>query len=36
MSLIALIMPAFLELTFPMAVLLGVLMGFGRIRAIAS
>src|SRR6202035_4807198 len=24
------IMPAFLELTFPMAVLLGVLMGFGR------
>ncbi len=30
MSLIALIMPAFLELTFPMAVLLGVLMGFGR------
>jgi lipopolysaccharide export system permease protein len=29
-SLIGLIMPAFLELTFPMAVLLGVLMGFGR------
>ncbi|HZP46095.1 MAG TPA: LPS export ABC transporter permease LptF [Candidatus Binataceae bacterium] len=29
-SLILLIMPAFLELTFPMAVLLGVLMGFGR------
>src|ERR1700724_868278 len=29
-SLIAYIMPAFLELTFPMAVLLGVLMGFGR------
>jgi lipopolysaccharide export system permease protein len=29
-SLIAFIMPAFLELTFPMAVLLGVLMGFGR------
>lgn len=30
MSLIGFIMPAFLELTFPMAVLLGVLMGFGR------
>jgi lipopolysaccharide export system permease protein len=30
MRLIAYIMPAFLELTFPMAVLLGVLMGFGR------
>jgi lipopolysaccharide export system permease protein len=30
MSLIGYIMPAFLELTFPMAVLLGVLMGFGR------
>ena len=30
MSLIGCIMPAFLELTFPMAVLLGVLMGFGR------
>jgi lipopolysaccharide export system permease protein len=29
-SLIGFIMPAFLELTFPMAVLLGVLMGFGR------
>lgn len=29
-GLILLIMPAFLELTFPMAVLLGVLMGFGR------
>lgn len=29
-SLIGYIMPAFLELTFPMAVLLGVLMGFGR------
>jgi lipopolysaccharide export system permease protein len=29
-SLIAFIMPAFLELTFPMALLLGVLMGFGR------
>src|SRR5713101_3721903 len=29
-SLVALIMPAFLELTLPMAVLLGVLMGFGR------
>jgi lipopolysaccharide export system permease protein len=29
-SLIGYIMPAFLELTFPMALLLGVLMGFGR------
>jgi lipopolysaccharide export system permease protein len=29
-SLIGFVMPAFLELTFPMAVLLGVLMGFGR------
>jgi lipopolysaccharide export system permease protein len=29
-QLIGYIMPAFLELTFPMAVLLGVLMGFGR------
>src|SRR5260370_19041092 len=29
-GLIAFIMPAFLELTFPMAVLLGVLLGFGR------
>jgi lipopolysaccharide export system permease protein len=29
-GLIGFIMPAFLELTFPMAVLLGVLMGFGR------
>src|SRR5262249_3240768 len=29
-SLVGFIMPAFLELTFPMAVLLGVLMGFGR------
>jgi lipopolysaccharide export system permease protein len=29
-GLIGYIMPAFLELTFPMAVLLGVLMGFGR------
>jgi lipopolysaccharide export system permease protein len=29
-SLMGFIMPAFLELTFPMAVLLGVLMGFGR------
>ena len=27
------IMPAFLELTFPMAVLLGVLMGFGRMSS---
>ena len=26
-------MPAFLELTFPMAVLLGVLMGFGRMSS---
>lgn len=30
LGLIAYIMPAFLELTFPMAVLLGVLLGFGR------
>ncbi len=30
MGLMAFIMPAFLELTFPMAVLLGVLLGFGR------
>ena len=30
MGLIGYIMPAFLELTFPMAVLLGVLLGFGR------
>jgi lipopolysaccharide export system permease protein len=30
MGLIAYIMPGFLELTFPMAVLLGVLLGFGR------
>lgn len=29
-SLMGLIMPTFLELTFPMAVLLGVLIGFGR------
>jgi lipopolysaccharide export system permease protein len=29
-SLIGFIMPAFLELTFPMALLLGVMMGFGR------
>ncbi len=29
-GLIAFVMPAFLELTFPMAVLLGVLLGFGR------
>ena len=29
-GLVAFIMPAFLELTFPMAVLLGVLLGFGR------
>ena len=30
LGLIGYIMPAFLEMTFPMAVLLGVLMGFGR------
>jgi lipopolysaccharide export system permease protein len=30
MSLVGYIMPAFLELTLPMAVLLGVLLGFGR------
>jgi lipopolysaccharide export system permease protein len=30
LKLIGFLMPAFLELTFPMAVLLGVLMGFGR------
>src|SRR5271156_5482414 len=30
LGIIGYIMPAFLELTFPMAVLLGVLMGFGR------
>src|SRR5579862_7719610 len=29
-GIIGYIMPAFLELTFPMAVLLGVLLGFGR------
>ena len=33
MSIIGFIMPAFLELTFPMAVLLGVLMGFGRMSS---
>jgi lipopolysaccharide export system permease protein len=33
MSLIGYIMPAFLELTFPMAVLLGVLLGFGRMSS---
>ena len=32
-SLIGYIMPAFLELTFPMALLLGVLMGFGRMSS---
>src|SRR5690348_12036510 len=32
-GLIAYIMPAFLELTFPMAVLLGVLLGFGRMSS---
>src|ERR1700730_16846833 len=30
LGLLAFIMPAFLELTLPMAVLLGVLLGFGR------
>jgi len=30
LGLVAFIMPAFFELTFPMAVLLGVLLGFGR------
>jgi lipopolysaccharide export system permease protein len=33
MTIIGYIMPAFLELTFPMAVLLGVLMGFGRMSS---
>jgi lipopolysaccharide export system permease protein len=33
LHIIGLIMPAFLELTFPMAVLLGVLMGFGRMSS---
>lgn len=33
MRIIGFIMPAFLELTFPMAVLLGVLMGFGRMSS---
>lgn len=33
LGLIAYIMPAFLELTFPMAVLLGVLLGFGRMSS---
>jgi len=33
MRIIGYIMPAFLELTFPMAVLLGVLMGFGRMSS---
>ena len=32
-GIIGYIMPAFLELTFPMAVLLGVLMGFGRMSS---
>jgi lipopolysaccharide export system permease protein len=32
-GIIGFIMPAFLELTFPMAVLLGVLMGFGRMSS---
>ena len=33
LRIIGYIMPAFLELTFPMAVLLGVLMGFGRMSS---
>src|SRR5271166_6602227 len=33
LGIIGYIMPAFLELTFPMAVLLGVLMGFGRMSS---
>lgn len=33
LKLIGYIMPAFLELTFPMALLLGVLMGFGRMSS---
>ena len=33
MRIIGYIMPAFLELTFPMAVLLGVLLGFGRMSS---
>jgi lipopolysaccharide export system permease protein len=33
MRIVGYIMPAFLELTFPMAVLLGVLMGFGRMSS---
>src|ERR1700757_4633945 len=33
MRIIGYVMPAFLELTFPMAVLLGVLMGFGRMSS---
>ncbi len=33
MGIMGYIMPAFLELTFPMAVLLGVLMGFGRMSS---
>src|SRR5258708_19755130 len=33
LGLIAFIMPAFLELTFPMAVLLGVLPGFAQMSA---
>ena len=32
-QIIGYVMPAFLELTFPMAVLLGVLMGFGRMSS---
>lgn len=33
LGIIGFIMPAFLELTFPMALLLGVLMGFGRMSS---
>jgi len=33
MRIIGYVMPAFLELTFPMAVLLGVLLGFGRMSS---
>jgi lipopolysaccharide export system permease protein len=33
MKMVGYIMPAFLELTFPMAVLLGVLLGFGRMSS---
>src|SRR5579884_2298265 len=33
LAMIGYIMPSFFELTFPMAVLLGVLLGFGRMSA---